>query len=129
MKVDMKWITRLTLLSLLFVGAVGVSSVTASAQAKTEKKKVASTRKARNNISMETARKTALRHASGTVESEKLETLKGKPVYAFEIRDAKGHTDDVLINARTGRMIRKSKERTAIASQGRMAYAKKKTKN
>ena len=128
MKVDMKWITRLTLLSLVFLGAVGVSSVTASAQAKTEKKKATSTRKVRNNVSLETARKTALRHASGTVESEKLETVKGKPVYAFEIKNAKGNTDDILINARTGRMISKSKQRSSTESQGKMAYTKKKTK-
>jgi uncharacterized membrane protein YkoI len=127
MKVDMKWITRLTLLSLVFVGAMGVSSVTASAQAKPEKKKATSTRKAKNNVSLETARKTALRHVSGTVESEKLETRNGKPVYAFEIKNAKGNTDEVWINARTGRMIRKSKG-AAAETQGKMAYTKKKSK-
>ena len=127
MKVDMKWITRLTLLSLVFVGAMGVSSVTASAQAKPEKKKATSTRKAKSNVSLETARKTALRHVSGTVESEKLETRKGKPVYAFEIKNAKGNTDEVWINARTGRMIGKSKGASS-ETQGKMAYTKKKKK-
>jgi uncharacterized membrane protein YkoI len=128
MKVDMKLITKLTLLSLVFVGAMGVSSVTASAQAKTPKKKATLTRKAKDNISIETARKTALRHESGTVESEKLETLKGRPVYAFEIRNKKGSTDEILINARSGRMIRKSRERAAVEPQGKMAYTKKKAK-
>ena len=126
MKVDKKWITRITLLCLVFVGAMGVSSVTA--QAKPEKKKAVSTRKARNNVSLESARKTALRHVSGTVESEKLETRKGKPVYAFEIKNAKGNTEEVWINARTGRMTGKSRGVSAD-TQGKMAYTKKKTKH
>lgn len=129
MKLDKKWITRITLLSLVFVGAMGVSSVNASAQAKHEKKKSTATRRVKANVSLETARKTALRHDSGTVESEKLETLKGKPVYAFEIRNKKGNTDEVFINARNGRMIRKSRERAAVEPQGKMAYTKKKAKS
>jgi uncharacterized membrane protein YkoI len=107
---------------------MGVSSVTASAQAKHEKKKTVSTRKVKSNVPIENARKTALRHDAGTVESEKLETLKGRPVYAFEIRNKKGSTDEVLINARSGRMIRKSRERAAVEPQGKMAYSKKKAK-
>ncbi len=128
MRVNINWITKLTLLSLVFVGAMGVSSVTASAHTKPEKKKVAATRKVKGNISLETARKTALRHDAGTVESEKLETLKGRPVYAFEIRNKKGNTDEILINARSGRMIRKSRDRAAVEPQGKMAYTKKKAK-
>ena len=39
MKVDMKWITRLTLLSLVFVGAMGVSSVDRVRTGETRKEK------------------------------------------------------------------------------------------
>jgi uncharacterized membrane protein YkoI len=131
MKVDNKWITRITLLSLVFFGAITASSVTASAQAKSEKKRTqaTSTRKTKSNIPIENARKTALKHASGTVESEKLETRNGKPVYAFEIKNSQGNTEEVWINARTGRMVRKSKGAVASNTQGKMAYTKKKTKH
>ncbi len=127
MKVQNKWIARLTLLSLMFLSGMAVSSVTASAPPKAGREKVASPGKAK--ISLEAARRTALKHNSGTVQSERLETRKGKPVYAFEIQNAKGNTNQVLIDAKTGKMIPSSKESSTTDAQEKMASTKKKTKH
>lgn len=128
MKVDKKLIAKVTLLSFVFVGVMGVSSTSLLAQAKTSKQKMTSTRKPRT-VSLESARKTALKHSSGTVEREEMETQNGRSVYAFDIKNAKGSTREVWVDSNTGRMIRNSKKGGAAEPQEKVAYAKKKTKH
>ena len=128
MKVDKKLIAKVTLLSLVFAGAMGISSTGAFAQAKTSKQKKTSS-KTTKTVTLDSARKTALRHNSGTVEREEMETQNGKSVYAFDIRNSKGATHEIWVDAKSGRMIRKSKKGGATGEQNKVAYAKKKTKH
>ena len=128
MKPDKKLIAKVTLLSLVFAGAMGLSSTGAFAQAKTSKQKKTSSKTAKS-VTMDSARKTALKHASGTVEREEMETQNGKSVYAFDIRSSKGATREVWVDSRTGHMIRNSKKGGTTGEQNKVAYAKKKTKH
>ena len=128
MNINKKLIAKVTLLSLVFVGAMGLSSTGVFAQTKTSKQKMTSSKTAKT-VSLESARKTALKHSSGTVEREEMETQKGKSVYAFDIRNAKGTTREIWVDARTGRMIRNAKKGGATEGQNKVAYSKKKTKH
>ena len=128
MKVDKKLIAKVTLLSLVFAGAVGISSTSAFAQAKMSKHKKTSSTSAKV-VTLDSARKTALKHASGTVERGEMETQNGKSVYAFDIRSAKGATREVWVDSNTGKVIRNSKKGGATGDQNKVAYAKKKTKH
>ena len=125
MNMNKKLIAKLTLLSLVFVGAMGLSATGVFAQTKTSKQKLTSSKKAKT-VSLESARKTALKHSAGTVEREEMETKNGKSVYAFDIRNAKGSTREIWVDARTGKMIRNSKKG---AEGNKVAYSKKKTKH
>ena len=78
---------------------------------------------------MDSARKTALKHASGTVESEEMETQNGRSVYAFDIRNSKGATREIWVDTTTGKMIHNSKKGGSTGEQNKVAYAKKKTKH
>jgi lipopolysaccharide export LptBFGC system permease protein LptF len=128
MNINKKLIAKVTLLSLVFVGAMSLSSTGVFAQTRTSKQKMTSSNKAKS-VSLESARKTALKHSSGTVEREEMETQKGKSVYAFDIRNAKGTTREIWVDARTGRMIRNAKKGGATEGQNKVAYSKKKTKH
>jgi uncharacterized membrane protein YkoI len=57
-------------------------------------------------ITMEQARETALQRAPGNVESSELEKERGKLVYSFDIRNAKGTIDEVQVSAITGKIVR-----------------------
>lgn len=57
-------------------------------------------------ITKEQAEETALKRASGNVESAELEREHGKLVYSFDIRNAKGTIDEVQVSAITGRVVR-----------------------
>src|SRR6185436_16508806 len=103
MKLDKKLIAKVSLLSLVFVGAICVSSTGAFAQAKTSKQKMTSSKTAKT-VTMDSARKTALKHASGTVDREEMETQNGKSVYAFDIRNSKGATREIWVDSKTGRL-------------------------
>jgi uncharacterized membrane protein YkoI len=127
MKVDKKLIAKVSLLSLVFVGAVCVSSTGAYAQAKTSKQKMTSS-KSSKTVTMDSARKTALKHAAGTVEREEMETQNGKSVYAFDIRNSKGATREVWVDSTTGHLIRNAKKGGSADAQ-KVAYTKKKTKH
>ena len=126
MKPDKKLIARVTLLSLVFVGVIGITSTGAFAQSKTAKHKTTKTAK---TVTLDSARKTALKHNSGTVEREEMETQNGKSVYAFDLKNTKGATQEIWVDSKTGKMIRKSKKGGALAEQNKVAYAKKKTKH
>lgn len=125
MKVDKTLIAKVSLLSLVFVGAICVSTTGAFAQAKTSKQKMTSSKTAKT-VTMDSARKTAMKHASGAVEREEMETQNGKSVYAFDIRNTKGATHEIWVDANTGKMIHNSK---TTGEQNKVAYSKKKTKH
>lgn len=113
---------------MVFIGAICVSSTAAFAQSKTSKHKMMSSKPA-GVVTIDSARKTALKHASGTVEREEMETQNGKSVYAFDIKSAKGSTREIWIDSNTGRLIHNSKKGAATGEQNKVAYAKKKTKH
>ena len=129
MKLDKNLIAKATLLSLVVVGVMIGSSAGAFAQAKTSKQKMTSTKTAKT-VTIDSARKTALKHASGTVDREEMETKNGKSVYAFDIRNSKGATREIWVDAKTGRMIHNSKKGGGAANgQNKVAYTKKKAKH
>ena len=109
MKPDKKLIAKATLLSLVFVGVMGITSTSLLAQAKTSKHKTMSSKSAKT-VTLDSARKTALKHNSGTVEREEMETQNGKSVYAFDIKNSKGATHEIWVDSKTGKMIRKAKK-------------------
>ena len=113
---------------MVFIGAICVSSTGAFAQAKTSKHKMTSSKPA-ESVTIDSARKTALKHASGTVEREEMETQNGKSVYAFDIKSSKGSMREIWIDSNTGRLIHNSKKVAATGEQNKVAYAKKKTKH
>ena len=124
-----KWlIVKVSLLSLVFVGAIFVSSTGVFAQAKTSKQKMTAPKSAKT-VTMDSARKTALKHASGTVEREEMETQNGRSVYAFDIRNSKGVTREIWVDAKNGRAIRNAKKGGTAPDQNKVAYSKKKTKH
>lgn len=57
-------------------------------------------------VTMEQARETALKRAPGNVESSELERERGKLVYSFDIRNAKGTIDEVQVSAINGKVVR-----------------------
>lgn len=60
---------------------------------------------AARKISLQRARAIALKEAAGHVESSELEHERGTLVYSFDIRNAKGTIDEVLVDAYTGRIV------------------------
>jgi len=128
MKLDKKSIAKVSLLSLVFVGVIGITSTSLFAQAKTSKHKMTSSKSAKT-VTLDSARKTALKHNSGTVEREEMETQNGKSVYAFDIKNSKGATHEIWVDSKTGKMIRKAKKGGETGEQNKVAYAKKKTKH
>jgi len=128
MKINKKLIAKLSLLSLIIVGAICVSTTGAFAQAKTSKHKMTSSKTA-TIVTMDSARKTAMKHASGTVERQEMETQNGKSVFAFDIRNSKGSTHEIWVDATTGKMIHNSKKSGTTGEQNKVAYTKKKTKH
>src|SRR5690349_11916258 len=122
MKINNNLIIKASFLSLIFLVAVFASSPAAFAQTKMSKHKV-------TTVTMDSARTTALKHASGTVEREEMETQNGKSVYAFDIRNSKGATHEVWVDTTTGRVIKNAKKSSAMTEQNKVAYSKKKTKH
>jgi hypothetical protein len=57
-------------------------------------------------ITMEQARKIALKRAPGNVEGSELEKEHGKLVYSFDIRNAKGTITEVQVSALSGKIVR-----------------------
>lgn len=72
-------------------------------------------------VTMEQARATALKRASGNVESGELEREHGQLVYSFDIRNPKGTITEVQVNAVTGKIARVQHEnKKQEASEKRM---------
>ncbi len=127
MKVNNKSISKLTFLSLVFLGVMAASSVDASAQEREEKPNAKLAKKAK--ITLEQAREIALKEDSGTVESEELEKEKGKLVYSFDIRNAKGTITEIWVDAKNGKLVHKSEEDATAEAKEKAADMKKKGKN
>ena len=127
MKVNNKSIAKLTFLSLMFIGVMTVTSTNVTAQEDKEKPNAKLAKKAK--ITLEQAREIAMKEDSGTVESEELEKEKGKLVYSFDIRNAKGTITEIWVDAKNGNVIHKSEEDAAAEAMEKAADAKKKAKN
>jgi hypothetical protein len=85
---------------------------------------------AAKQISKEKAREIALEEAPGRVESAELEHERGTLVYSFDIRNAKGTIDEVLVSAYTGKVVAhehedKAKEAAEKKQDAKAAKAKK----
>lgn len=86
---------------------------------------------AAKQISMETAKRIALKEAPGKVESSELEHERGTMVYSFDIRNSHGTIDEVLVSAYTGKIVaheheNKAKEAAEKKQDAKDAKAKKK---
>lgn len=64
----------------------------------------------KKKVTMEQAQEIALKRVPGTVENSRTETQKGKTVYAFEIRDKKGMTENVWVSE-TGKIAKVEKQK------------------
>jgi uncharacterized membrane protein YkoI len=71
--------------------------------AKKSQKQEALAREAK--ISIEQAREIALKRAPGKIESGELERERGRLVYSFDIRNAKGTITEVQVSAVTGKIV------------------------
>lgn len=107
MKVN-KTLIKIAFLSLIVVGVGVLSSINVSAQEKEDKPNAKLAGQAK--ISMEKAKAIALAKAPGKVEDAELEKEHGKLVYSFDIRNAKGTITEVLVNAKTGKIVDVSEE-------------------
>ncbi|HEY5039616.1 MAG TPA: PepSY domain-containing protein, partial [bacterium] len=61
--------------------------------------------KPKNVIGMEKAKLIALKKAAGTITDSELEFEKKQWVYSFDIKGADQKTHEVLINAKTGKVV------------------------
>lgn len=104
MKSKINLVGKLMFLALMLVGIFGISSTDVFAQESNSKL----AKKAK--ITMAQAREIALRVAPGTIESGELEKEKGKLVYSFDIRNAKGTISEVWVDAKTGKVLSNKEE-------------------
>ncbi len=56
-------------------------------------------------IGMKRAREIAMKQAAGKIKSSELEKEKGKWIYSFDIRNAKGTITEVNVDAYSGKVI------------------------
>lgn len=77
-------------------------------------------------ISLKQARTIALKEASGKVESSELEHERGTLVYSFDIRNAKGTIDEVLVSAYDGHIVAHEHENKAQEAAEKQQDAKAK---
>jgi uncharacterized membrane protein YkoI len=64
------------------------------------------TKKKEGDVTQEKAQQIALKRAKGTVENSELKTEKGRGVYEFQIKQAKGQMRDVWVDQKTGKVVR-----------------------
>ena len=103
-----KFFTKFTmsaflLFGLLTISATGVFAQNGSDDDDNEKPNAEMMKQAK--FSMEQARATALKKASGNIESEELEMENGKLVYSFDIRNKKGSITEVQVDAKSGKIV------------------------
>lgn len=75
----------------LLVAILGFGTLATQAQAK--------------KIGMKRAREIAMKQATGKIKSSELEKEKGKWIYSFDIRNAKGTITEVNIDAYSGKIV------------------------
>ena len=75
----------------LLVAVLGFGTLVTQAQAK--------------KIGMKRAREIAMKQATGKIKSSELEKEKGKWIYSFDIRNAKGTITEVNIDAYSGKVV------------------------
>lgn len=80
---------------------------------------------ATRQISQKTASRIALKEAPGKIESAELEHERGTLVYSFDIRNARGTIDEVLVSAYTGKIVAHEHEDKAKEAAEKKADAKK----
>jgi uncharacterized membrane protein YkoI len=78
-------------ISVFLMVLLGFGALTADAQAK--------------RIGMKRAREIAVKQAAGKIKSSELEKEKGKWIYSFDIRNAKGTITEVNIDAYSGAVV------------------------
>lgn len=76
---------------------VGVSLLAAGSVAATSPKN--------GEISMERAKQIALSKVNGSITSSEYEHEKGQDVYSFDIAGKDGKTHEILVSARTGKIV------------------------
>jgi len=79
-------------------------------------------------ITMTKAREIALKEAAGKIESSELEREHNTLVYSFDIRNAKGTIDEVLVSAYDGKIVAHEHENKKQESDEKKAEAKEKAK-
>lgn len=78
-------------------------------------------------VTMAQARETASAKVSGKIEGSELEKERGKLIYSFDIRNAKGTISEVQVDAKTGKVISVQEENAkAEAAEKKKDAAKKK---
>ena len=80
--------------------------------------------KPKHVIGMEKAKQIALKKAPGTITDSELEYEKKQWVYSFDIKGADQKTHEVLVNARTGKVVSASIETAADAATEKKEDAK-----
>lgn len=93
-----------SILALLLVAYCAIGTGVAQAQTK---------RAGKTKITRAKAQAIALRRAAGKVESSELEKERGKLVYSFDIRNAKGTITEVQVEAYTGKIVSVEEENAA----------------
>ena len=78
----------------------------------------------KNTIGQEKAQTIALKAAPGAVESSELEHEDGQWVYSFDIRGADKMIHEILVNAKTGKIVSNSIESTAQEAKEKAADTK-----
>jgi hypothetical protein len=110
--------------SIAVAGLVTLLSIT-PAFAATKPESQASLQK-EAKITMEKARRIALKEAAGKVESSELEREHKTLVYSFDIRNAHGTIDEVLVSAYDGRIVAHEHENKAKEAAEKKQEAKEK---
>lgn len=59
----------------------------------------------KGEITMEKAQKIAMKEINGTIKSSEYEFEKGQNVYSFDIASNDGAIHEILVNARTGKIV------------------------
>ena len=79
----------------------------------------------KGEISMEKAQEIATKKVSGTVKSSEYEFEKGQNVYSFDIVATDGTIHEILVSARSGKIVSSTVESAAKEADEEKADAKK----
>ena len=112
--------------SLVLAAAAGLFSANLFAQEKEEK--VNKTLAKQAKITMSQAREIAKKKAAGKIEEQELEKEHGKLVYSFDIRNAKGTTTEVQVDAKNGNVVSVEEENKAAEQKEKQEEKREKAK-